>query len=158
MNVVYLALGSNKGNKQDTLNKAEALITDRIGEISISSTCYTTDPVGFISAHKFLNKVICVHSFLEAKDILFEISCIEEELGRTTKSTLGGYEDRTIDIDILYYNNAIIDTEDLIIPHPRMHTRLFVLHPLAEIAPNVIHPIFQLSTKEMLRKVEKTIE
>lgn len=155
MNVVYLALGSNIGNKKRILSEAESLINEKIGTVIHASSVHTTNPEGFISTHKFLNKVICVYSILSPQKILETILEIEKKLGRNAKSIDGNYQDRTIDIDILYYNDSIINVETLTVPHPHLHTRMFVLKPLLEIAPELIHPILQLSTKQMLLRLEK---
>ena len=153
MNIVYLALGSNVGERKANINAAEILINNEIGLILHTSSMYETDPQGFVSFNRFLNNVMCIKTFLSALEVLSKIEIIEKEIGRNTKSIDGRYHDRLIDIDILYYNQEVILLDNLTIPHPQLHHRLFVLEPLTEIAPNFAHPIFRLTSQEMLDKL-----
>ena len=154
MKDVYLSLGTNLGEREINLSRAEVLISQRIGQDLLSSSNYRTKPVDFVSQNDFINKVILVQTSLSALNILEETKKIEGLLGREKKSHNGLYSDRTIDIDILYMDNEIIDFRDIQIPHPRLHERLFVLEPLNEIAPSFRHPILQKSTSEMIEDMK----
>lgn len=133
MNSAYLSLGSNLGDREKTLNKAIEMIGEKVGKVTAVSTFIETEAAGFVSNNKFINCAICVLTTLEPLDLLHTTQEIERTLGRTKKSVKGIYSDRTIDIDILLYGNAIINTAELKIPHPRMQEREFVMIPLKEI-------------------------
>ncbi len=150
---VFLSLGSNKGDRQKNLNLAIELISNRIGSIVSQSDFFVTEPVGFKSAHLFYNIAIGIKTTYMATDILKITQQIEKELGRKRKSVNGVYHDRTIDIDILIYDNCIINTPELQIPHPRMKERRFVLEPLAQIAPNLIIPNETQTIAELLADI-----
>lgn len=140
---VYLGLGTNLGDKEANLRTAIYKLQERIGnQISLSSF-YETAPWGFESTHSFLNAAICLETRLSPFEVLHSTQEIEKELGRTHKSVNGTYSDRPIDIDILLYEDLILQTPELTIPHPFMTERDFVMKPLTEIAGNVIHPIFR---------------
>ncbi|MDY9918887.1 MULTISPECIES: 2-amino-4-hydroxy-6-hydroxymethyldihydropteridine diphosphokinase [Proteiniphilum] len=152
---VYLALGSNLGDKQKNIEEALDRIEERIGSIISLSAFYLTAPVGFQSENIFVNCACEV-----ATDIniyrLFEITQdIEKEIGRSRKSKNGQYTDRTIDIDLILAGDRVIDTPDLTIPHPCFHTRSFVLDPLYEIAPDLVHPLLGKSIRELREKVPR---
>lgn len=146
---VYLGLGTNLGDKEANLHAAVRKINERIGEVTSLSAFYVTAPWGFSSEHSFLNAACCVESMLSPSDILRETQAIERELGRTKKSVDGHYSDRLIDIDILLYGDRILHTPELEIPHPLMVGRRFVMDPLAEIAPDVVHPVLGKKLKEL---------
>ena len=154
MKDVYLSLGTNLGEREINLSRAEVLISQRIGQVILSSSNYQTKPVDFVSQNDFINKVILVQTNLSPLNILEATKKIECLLGREKKSHNGLYSDRTIDIDILYMDNEIIDLPDIQIPHPRLHERLFVLEPLNEIAPSFRHPILQKNTSEMIEDIK----
>lgn len=154
MKDVYLSLGTNLGEREINLSRAEVLISQRIGQVLLSSSNYQTKPVDFVSQNDFINKVILVQTNLSPLNILEATKKIECLLGREKKSHNGLYSDRTIDIDILYMDNEIIDFRDIQIPHPRLHERLFVLEPLNEIAPSFRHPILQKNTSEMIEDIK----
>ncbi|MDR1779271.1 MAG: 2-amino-4-hydroxy-6-hydroxymethyldihydropteridine diphosphokinase [Tannerella sp.] len=153
MSVVYLSLGSNCGNRRKYLITALALLAERAGDVVAISSFHETEPWGFESPNKFLNVAAELHTALNPCDLLHLTQQIEIELGRTKKTVSQSYGDRCIDIDILLYDSRIIQTPDLTIPHPLMHERLFVLQPLAEIAPHMLHPILQLSVNEMIEQL-----
>lgn len=138
---VYLGLGTNLGDKEANLHAAVQKINERIGEITSLSAFYVTAPWGFSSDHSFLNAACCVESELPPLDLLRETQAIERELGRMKKSVDGNYSDRLIDIDLLLYDDLILRTPELEIPHPLMTERRFVMEPLVEIAPDVVHPV-----------------
>lgn len=137
--LVYLGLGTNLGDLDLNLHKAIDEIGKRVGKVISQSAFYKTEPWGFESQHTFLNAVVCVETELKPEDLLKATQHIEKNLGRTTKSN-GSYSDRIIDIDILLYDNLIMETDTLTIPHPLLHLRDFVLIPLREIAPELRHP------------------
>jgi len=134
--MVFLALGTNIGDKEQNLNNAIDLIIKRIGKVEKKSSFYKTEPDGFISDNDFLNTAIAVKTKLSVYQIFKQTRKIEKILGRTKKSKNEIYSDRIIDIDILSYNHLIINTKKLTLPHPKLHLRKFVTEPLAEILPN----------------------
>lgn len=145
---VYLGLGSNLGDRQKNLDTALELLTQRMKLGKISSI-YDTEPVGVPPQPRFLNFVCQAFTRLEPMALLTLAKGIEARLGRSGKSDAP----RPIDIDILLYGDEVINTPDLVIPHPRMAERAFVLMPLAEIAPNAVHPVLKKTIKEMLKSV-----
>ena len=148
MNKVFLLLGSNIEPRCKYLEKAEHKLVASVGNVIVRSDIYESEPFGFNADQTFLNRILFLSSDLTAKQVLNKIHIIEQELGRTRSEE--GYSSRTIDIDILYFNNEVIDTDTLMIPHPRMHKRMFTLVPLAEIAPDFIHPILHINSKELI--------
>lgn len=148
MNKVFLIIGSNEGDRSQNLFKARELILKKIGKPVGISHIYETEPWGYISSKTFYNQCIILNSSLDAETILQEILKIEKELGRTRKG--GSYIDRIIDIDILFFNNDCIHSDNLSIPHPGIHERRFVLEPLAEIVPEFLHPVFHKSISQLL--------
>lgn len=142
MAIAYLALGTNIGNKRRNMITAAALLAERVGDVLALSGFYETEPWGFQSENTFLNAALQLETALSPFELLKATQEIEIEMGRTQKSN-GAYHDRIIDIDILLYDDLVLQTLELILPHPLMHERLFVMEPLAEIAPNVIHPVFK---------------
>jgi len=149
MNRVYFSLGTNLGNKPVNLRRAMGYIADEIGIFSAISSIYETQPQGFESNNNFLNMVVCVETLLSPTEILNITQSIEKRLGRTQK-TKNSYHDRIIDIDLIAYDNLILQTEDLQLPHPLFHKRLFVLEPFNEIAPDYVHPVLHKKVKELL--------
>ena len=138
---VYLGLGTNLGDKEANLYAAVRKINERVGKVISLSAFYVTAPWGFSSENSFLNAACCVESELLPLEILKETQAIERELGRMKKSVGDNYSDRLIDIDILLYGDLILHTPELELPHPLMTERRFVMEPLAEIAPEVVHPV-----------------
>ena len=130
---VFLGLGTNLGHKETNMLNALEEIKRRIGEITSLSSFYASEPVGFESENLFLNAVCCVHTQLSPYEVLSATQDIERNLGRTQKSINREYHDRTMDIDILLYDNLCINTPELTIPHPFMKDRDFVMTPLKEI-------------------------
>ncbi len=132
-NHLYIGLGSNLGDREALLNEALQLIDERVGHVARVSTFYETEPWGFESEHSFINAAALVLTSLSPRQCLVEVERIERLLGRTSKSSDGVYEDRTIDIDLLLYNDLTINEPDLVIPHPLIQQRDFVRLPLEEI-------------------------
>lgn len=138
---VYFGLGTNLGDKEQNLRLAVQHIEERIGKVVSLSAFYATAPWGFASDNAFLNAVVCVETSLPPLEILSVTQSIEKEMGRIHKSVNGVYSDRVIDIDLLLYGDLVLDTPVLRLPHPLMQERRFVMEPLAEIAPDVMHPV-----------------
>lgn len=137
---IYLGLGSNLGNKKENMIAAVGLLAERVGSISALSSMYETEPWGFDSENTFLNAAVVMNTSLTPVELLYVTQEIEKEIGRISKSN-GVYHDRLIDIDIILYDNLVMHTPALTLPHPFMQDRLFVLEPLNEIAPEKIHPL-----------------
>ncbi len=149
MSKVLLLIGGNEGDRIDNIKQSKKLIEERIGQIANQSGIYESEPWGFEHAQNFLNQVLEVQCTMDAMDILEISQGIEKELGRSVK-TSDGYEGRTMDIDILFYEDEIINTERLVIPHPHLHKRKFTLLPLVEKWDNFLHPTLIKTMKELL--------
>lgn len=148
---IYLGLGTNLGDKELNLRVAVQKIEERIGKVISLSAFYATAPWGFSSDNAFLNAAVCIETTLSPLEVLFESQSIEREMGRTHKSVNGVYSDRVIDVDLLLYDDLILDTPTLKLPHPLMQERAFVMEPLAEIAPDVMHPVLNKTMQELYR-------
>ena len=151
MMYVYFGLGTNLGDKEHNLRLAVRKIEERVGKVVSLSAFYATAPWGFSSEHTFLNAAACVETLLPPLSVLHLTQEIEREIGRTHKSVGGVYSDRVIDIDLLLYGDQVLDTPELKLPHPLMHERRFVMEPLAEIAPDVMHPVLNKTMQELYR-------
>jgi 2-amino-4-hydroxy-6-hydroxymethyldihydropteridine diphosphokinase len=145
---VYLGLGTNLGCKSKNLKDAINLIALKLGKVCDVSSTYVSEPWGFESKNEFLNLVLLLDTNLSPIELLMQTQNLEQLLGRTTKAT-ADYVDRLIDIDILLYDDRIIDFPNLKIPHPLMLKRDFVLVPLSKIAPQLIHPVLGKSMSEL---------
>ncbi|WP_300729728.1 2-amino-4-hydroxy-6-hydroxymethyldihydropteridine diphosphokinase [uncultured Bacteroides sp.] len=152
---VYLGLGTNLGDKEANLHTAVRLIKEKIGEVTSLSSFYATEPWGFTSENAFLNAAACVETQLGPQEVLQLTQEIEKELGRTKKSSGGVYSDRLIDIDLLLWDDLILETPELTLPHPLMTERSFVMDPLVEIAPDYIHPILHKPLRELKPLTDK---
>jgi len=141
MSIVYLGLGSNLGNKEENLQRAVSLLSAKVGRVLRQSSFYTFKSWGYASKNDFINVVILMETDLCPLDLLNETQRIEKEIGRKEKTDNNRYSDRAIDIDILFYNDEIINHHNLKIPHSLITERDFVLTPLAEIAPDYVHPL-----------------
>ena len=150
--MVYIALGSNIGNRFALLQEAVFCIGSRIGTILSVSKVYETPAWGFES-EAFLNACIKIETEQTALDVLDSLLTIEKELGRD-RNLSEGYQARPIDLDILLFNNEIISHERLLVPHPRMELRQFVLTPLADIAAKTVHPQLKKNIEELQQKCE----
>ncbi|MEJ7779152.1 MAG: 2-amino-4-hydroxy-6-hydroxymethyldihydropteridine diphosphokinase [Daejeonella sp.] len=147
MFITYLLLGSNLGDSRKSIHGALSYIDGQIGAVNLRSSLYQTASWGKHDQPDFINQAVCVDTDLSPGELLKGILEIELELGRERISKWGS---RTIDIDILFYDDQVLDEPDLIIPHPYLHQRRFSLMPLYEIAPNLIHPVFNKSVGELL--------
>ena len=143
--LVYLSLGSNVGDRAANLNAAIERLRS-LGEVAAVSSFYETEPVEFAAQPWFLNCAVKLNTEKMPKQLLNAVLDIEKEMGRKRLKKKGP---RTIDIDILLFGNSVIDTKGLTVPHPAMHERRFVLEPLAEIAPEVRHPVFKRTAREL---------
>lgn len=146
---VFLSLGSNLGDRGENLQQALANIEDRIGKVVTISSFYVTEPVGFESENDFLNAVCKVRTKLQPSEILRISQSIEKDMGRLEKSENKVYLDRIIDVDLLLYDDGVLNSLDLILPHPHLHERLFVLQPLAEIAGELMHPVLHKTINQI---------
>ena len=147
MEKVYLCLGGNIGDTRSYLQNAVAMIGRRIGRVVSQSAVYQSEPWGFNAEQMFLNQVVVAETELEPHAVLELCLQIEAELGRTRSGN--GYEPRTIDIDIVFFGQQIINQPDLQVPHPLMHQRNFVLRPLCDVAADFVHPIFGLTVRQL---------
>ena len=143
MHQVYLSLGTYLGDKEANMKAAIEEIKKRVGEVTSLSAFHASEPWGFQSENSYLNAVCCVHTEFNPMEVLHTTQEIERLLGRLKKTVGGIYSDRMIDIDILLYDDLHIQTPELIIPHPLMWERDFVMIPLREIAPNKIQRCLQ---------------
>jgi 2-amino-4-hydroxy-6-hydroxymethyldihydropteridine diphosphokinase len=146
---VFLSLGSNSGDSLSTLCRAATDIEKSIGKIKAKSSIYESEPWGFKAEQNFLNEVLEIETSLTPEELLHRIHAIEAAHGRI-RTDSREYSSRTLDVDIIFYGDLVLESPTLVIPHPLMHQRLFVLRPLAEIAPDLIHPILKRSIKELL--------
>lgn len=153
MNVTYLCLGGNIGDREKALQLALFEINLLIGVITAQSSIYETEAWGVENQQAYLNQCIEVKTGLNPNELIHKLLHIEKELGRE-RTESETYEPRTIDIDILFYNQEIIDSKQLTIPHPRLHLRKFVLIPLSDICPNYLHPILNKTIFNLLSHCE----
>lgn len=150
-NIYYLGLGTNLGDRPKNLQIALTQIA-KFSKIIKKSNIYESEPVGYKEQGKFLNMVIEISSQLEPKELIIQLQEIEHKMGRIPEIKNGP---RIIDLDILLSEDKIVNIKNLKIPHPRLHLRNFVLTPLTEINPTLIHPIFQKTIKSLLKNSKK---
>lgn len=144
--IVYLALGSNLGDREENLRQAIASLPPQM-DVKAKSHVYETPPWGYEEQPRFLNQVLKTQTYLQPEPLLKHIKRLEVALGRKASFQNGP---RLIDIDILTYDDVVLNTPLLTLPHPRMHERGFVLLPMMDIAPDLVHPLIGKSVREML--------
>lgn len=155
MSIVYLSLGSNLGDRIVLLEKAVGLIEKSIGSVVARSTIRETEPWGYASAHRFINACIAINTTRSPLNCLSALQSIEKRMGRL-KNGQKGYSDRLIDIDILLYDDLVVENAELVLPHPHLHERMFVLEPMVEIAPDLVHPRFGLTMRALYEALIST--
>lgn len=154
----FILLGSNLGERELLLREAIAMIEESCGDVVACSKIYETEPWGFVAENNFLNQVVMIKTELNPHDLLKELLSIESVLGRQRDENKKGYASRPMDLDVLYYGDMIINDDDLIVPHPRLHLRRFTLLPLCDISPDFKHPIFNKTNELLLEECEDTSE
>ena len=145
---IFLLIGSNLGDRLGNLNRCASLISTELGSIIRLSSVYETAPWGKFDQPNYLNQAVQIDTNFEPIELLSGCLTIEKQMGRERDEKWGA---RSIDIDIIYFNDRIVSSPNLIIPHPRMTERKFVLTPLAEISPNFIHPVLKKTNEELLK-------
>jgi len=148
-NLAYLSIGSNLGNREQNLKTAVQKL-ESIGTVLCVSSLYETEPVEFTDQPMFLNSAVALETSASPARLIEQLIEIEKGMGRERIQRKGP---RTIDLDILLFGDQILNTEKLTIPHPAMQHRRFVLEPLAEIAPEVIHPVLKRTVRELLKQL-----
>lgn len=151
MNQIYILLGANLGNPTSQIAQASTLLQDRIGPIVKSSALYVSEGWGVTDQPLFYNQALIIQTDLDKQTCLSICQEIETELGRTRLVKWGA---RLIDIDIIYFNDEVYESEDLVIPHPLMQFRNFVLVPFCEIAEDYVHPLLRQTNRQLLSKSE----
>ena len=148
MPIVYLSLGSNIGDKTAQITQALDRIA-RVCEIKQVSPYYLTEPVGLKNQDWFLNCVVEVETEKDPNELLSALQLIEKKMGKTKTKVNGP---RTIDIDILFFDDQVVNQKNLVIPHPRLHTRLFVLQPMMDLNSSFLHPVLKKTIKELYER------
>ncbi len=156
-NNIVLLLGGNQGDTRGYLRNALTLLEQQMGFITKQSYFYKTDSWGF-NSDDFINIGLVIETDKTAEECLQITQDIEDELGRIKDKRSDQYTDRTLDIDIIFYNDLVLNSENLIIPHPRMHERNFVLQPLLEMIPEFQHPVFKHSITELSNQCKDNLK
>ena len=143
------ALGGREANLREAVRRVEAL-----GEVRAVSSFYDTEPVGYVDQPRFLNGALLLDTDLSPETLMRELLAVEHAMGRDRTSAVPKGP-RVIDLDLLLYEDVVIETDELTLPHPAMHEREFVLRPLAEIAPEMRHPVLRLAVREMLERINQ---
>jgi 2-amino-4-hydroxy-6-hydroxymethyldihydropteridine diphosphokinase len=147
MNIIFLQLGSNMGEREEYLKNASELLATEIGVIQKESKIYESVPWGVENQSNYLNQVLEIRSELSAEEVLERVLQIEDKIGRIRNEKWG---ERIIDIDVLLFNDSIVEKDGICIPHIHLHNRKFVLIPLNEVAPSFIHPKYNKTIEELL--------
>ena len=155
MNKAYLLMGGNIGDTLSSLQQSISILADTHGTILQQSRVYKTAPWGKTDQHEFLNQVVVLGTSLTANELLTGLLKIEEQMGR---KRLEKYGPRVMDIDILLFNDLVIEQPGLTIPHPQLQYRRFALVPLSEIAPSIVHPVLNKTIRELLRDCQDQLE
>ena len=154
---VVLLLGGNIGEVLTNFRKVKNELL-KLGDLALLSRVYESEAWGMENAPPFLNQVLVLETKLEALELLRQILKIEEDLGRIRPSNADGYSSRSIDIDMLFYGGEIINEPDLIVPHPRLHQRKFVLEPLCEIMKDFVHPVLKRTMHELRQNLSDNLK
>jgi len=155
MKTAYLLTGGNLGNRMDYLSKAQKLTAERCGPVIAASGTYETAAWGVTDQPSFYNRLLVVETDLSPEQLMTTLLEIEEEMGRKRTISMGP---RTIDLDILFIDNLVIDTALLVVPHPRLQERKFALVPLAEVAPQLIHPVLHKTMLDLLEECKDPLD
>jgi 2-amino-4-hydroxy-6-hydroxymethyldihydropteridine diphosphokinase len=155
MNKAYLLIGGNRGHREGFLAAAREKIKNNCGTLVQTSSLYETAAWGLEEQDAFLNQALEIETALPAEELLESVLSIEEQLGRVRETKYGP---RIIDIDILLYNNEVVEKEGLSVPHPQLPNRRFALAPLAEIAPDHVHPVLQKTVQQLLEECSDRLD
>ncbi len=150
MNKAFIGLGSNLGEKVKNCNDALEYISE-FCEVTSMSSLYESEPAGYTEQPKFVNAVVKIETDLSPHNLLNSLKLIEKKMGRETTFRWGP---RIIDLDILFYDNLVIESDNLVIPHEELQKRRFVLEPILEIESDLVHPKFKVSVKEILNNLK----
>ena len=151
---VFILIGSNLGERKRLVNQACKMMEERCGVLISKSKLYESEPWGFEAEHWFLNQVVRIDTVLSPDELMKTQLSIEKELGRDRSVPHEGYVSRSIDLDILYYGEEIVDTEMVAAPHPRLQERRFVLVPLCDVAPCLVHPLLRKTNRQLLEECQ----
>lgn len=152
MNKVYIEIGGNQGDRLQNIQNAKLFIASSIGRVIEYSSIYETPPWGFESDQFFYNQVIYVETLFNAEELMKRAMVVEQQLGRVRSKDK--YSSRTMDVDILFFNNEVLNTKNVVVPHPRMHLRRFVLEPMFELNKNLKHPILNKTIEQLLNECQ----
>ena len=155
MNKVFLLIGGNIGDRLQNLNQAITLLSATCGPVIQQSAVYETAAWGKTDQAAFLNQALVLTTLLTAQELLTTILSVEEEMGRRRMEKFGP---RVIDIDILFFNDAIIQEPNLTVPHPQLQNRRFALAPMQEIAPELVHPVLHKTIEQLLKECPDQLE